>query len=74
VATKSGGTIKIYIDGVDRTGTVTNRTIANNSSALNIGRYTSGTQHFPGLIDELAIYNTPLSEAQVQQHFRASGR
>jgi uncharacterized delta-60 repeat protein len=74
MATKSGGSARLYIDGVDRTGTVTNRTIANTSAALNIGRYTSGSEHFPGLIDEVAIYNLALGAAQVQQHFKASGR
>jgi uncharacterized delta-60 repeat protein len=74
VATKSGATVRLYIDGLERTGTVTNRTIANTSTALNIGRYTSGSEYFPGLIDEAAIYNVALSEAEVQQHFKASGR
>ena len=75
VATKSGGTVKLYIDGVDQTpAKVTNRTIANNSTALNLGRDPSGTQYFPGLVDEVAIYNAALSQAQVQQHFKASGR
>jgi hypothetical protein len=74
VAMKSGATVRLYIDGVDQTGTVTNRTIANTSTALNIGRYTSGSEYFPGLIDEVAIYDVALSAAQVQQHFNASGR
>jgi uncharacterized delta-60 repeat protein len=74
VATKSGATVRLYIDGIDRTGAVTNRTIANTSAALNIGRYTSGSDYCPGLIDEVAIYNVALGAAQVQQHFKASGR
>lgn len=32
-------------------------------------RYTSGSEYFPGLIDEAPIYNIGLSEAQVQKHF-----
>lgn len=36
--------------------------------------YTSGSEYFSGLIDEVAIYNAALSAAQVQQHFKASGR
>jgi uncharacterized delta-60 repeat protein len=74
VATKSGSTVKLYIDRIDRTGTVTNRTIGNTSTALNIGRNTAGSEYFPGLIDEVAIYNVALSPAQVQLHFTASGR
>ena len=74
VAAKSGGTVRLYIDGVDRTGAVTNRTIASSSPGPNIGRHTAGTEYFAGLIDEAAIYNAALGEAQVQQHFKASGR
>jgi hypothetical protein len=74
VATKAGATVRLYIDGVDRTGSVTNRTIANTSTALNIGRHTSGSEYFLGLIDEVAIYNAALGAAQVQRHFKASGR
>jgi uncharacterized delta-60 repeat protein len=74
VATKSGATVKLYIDGIDRTGTVTNRTITNTSTVLNIGRDTAGSEYLRGLIDEVAIYTMPLSAGQVLQHFQASGR
>jgi hypothetical protein len=37
-------------------------------------RYTSGSEYFPGLIDEVPIYNIALSEAQVQKHFNAGAR
>jgi hypothetical protein len=42
--------------------------------------YTSGWEYFPGLIDEVPIYNIAvsediaLSEAQVQKHFNAGAR
>ena len=71
VATKSGATVKLYIDGVDRTGTVTNQTVANTSTALNIGRYTGGTQYFAGLIDEPAVYNSALSSTAITEHYQA---
>lgn len=77
MATKSGppvnATVKLYIDGVDRTGTVTNRTIANTSTALNIGRDTAGSQYFSGLIDEVAVYSVALSAAQIQRTSRPAG-
>ena len=41
---------------------------------LNIGRDTADSEYFQGLIDEVAIYKLALSAAQVQQHFKASGR
>jgi Concanavalin A-like lectin/glucanases superfamily len=74
VATKSGAVVKLYIDGVDRTGAVTNRTITDTASALNIGRDKADSKYFAGLIDEVAVYNIALNAAQVQQHFKASGR
>ena len=42
VVTKTGATVKLYIDNVDVTGTVTNATIVDTSSALNIGRRVEG--------------------------------
>jgi uncharacterized delta-60 repeat protein len=74
VATKAGSTVKLYIDGVDQTGPVTNRTIVNTSTALNIGRDTAGSEYFAGLIDEVAVYSVALDAAQVRRHFTASGR
>jgi hypothetical protein len=74
VATKSGSTVRLYIDGENRTGTVTNRKIANTSTALNIGRYTSGTEYLPGTLDEVAVYGVALTATQVREHFKASGR
>jgi hypothetical protein len=37
-------------------------------------RYTSGSEDFPGLIEEVPLYNIALSEAQVQRHFNAGAR
>ena len=52
---------------------MTNRTIANTSTSLNIARYTNGTEYFPCLVDEVEIYNVALTR-QVLNHFKASGR
>lgn len=74
VATKNGATVKLYIDGVDVTGTVTNATIANTTSALNIGRTNNSNAYepFPGWIDECAVYGTALSASQVLTHYQAA--
>ncbi len=69
VATKSGATVKLYIDGVNRTGTVTNDTIANNAIGLFIGATHDGFFMYQGDIDEIAIYSTALSEARVLVHY-----
>jgi hypothetical protein len=71
VATKSGPAVRIYVDGVDVTAPATNSTLTNNSSALNIGRATSGSGYFNGDVDEVAIYPVALTHEQVLNHFRA---
>jgi concanavalin A-like lectin/glucanase superfamily protein len=72
VATKAAATAsKLYIDGVDRTGTVSNSTLGNSSSALILGAK-AGTSEFLGAtIDEFALYNTALTAATVLDHYKA---
>jgi hypothetical protein len=69
VATKNGATSKLYIDGIDVTGTVTNQTIANNANNLTIGDNGSASQYFNGLIDEVDLYGTVLTADQVREHY-----
>lgn len=73
VATKSGSTVHLYIDGVDVTGSVTNDTCANNASALLIGNDASGGENFGAIVlDEIAVYPTALTAARVRAHYLAS--
>ena len=44
VATKNGATVKLYIDGVDVTGTVTNATFANTADAVSYTHLTLPTK------------------------------
>lgn len=67
VITKSGATVKIYIDGVDRTGSVSNQTFSNPVHGWKLFG-TSGTS----TIDELALYPTALSAARVLAHYNAA--
>ncbi|MDQ3889014.1 MAG: DUF1929 domain-containing protein [Actinomycetota bacterium] len=71
VATKNGPNVHIYVDRVDVTGPVTNTTLTNNATALNIGRATGGSGYFDGDIDEVAIYPVALTAAQVLNHYQA---
>jgi Concanavalin A-like lectin/glucanases superfamily len=74
VCTKNGAAIKQYIDGVDRTGTMTNATFVDNDEAISIGcdTYpTGGAEFFQGSIDEVAIYNRVLTPAEVLAHYNA---
>jgi len=67
VWTKNGATSKIYIDGIDRTGTVTNQTISDTSDTLEIGNSNGG--FFEGSVDEAAIYDYALTSGQVRAHY-----
>ena len=70
--TKDGATNALYINGVDVTGTVTNATCANTSTALHIGRTAaSADRYFYGIMDEFAIYPTALAAARILAHYQA---
>lgn len=76
VATKNGATVKLYIDGVDVTGTVTNATCGLTAQVFRVGADTdAGTnpqEHADLIIDEVATYATALSAARVAAHFSAA--
>src|SRR5918912_140402 len=67
-ATKAGATVHLYIDGADVTGTVTNRTMANNPLALSLGQ-SSGGSFWNGTLDEVALYRAALTASQVKSHY-----
>jgi hypothetical protein len=71
VATKSGTSIHLYVDGVDDTGGIAAApAMANNTTPLQIG--TDTHQHanpWQGWLDEVAVYNYVLTPAQVKNHY-----
>lgn len=72
VATKSGATVKLYIDAVDVTGVVTNATCATNTALLYIGRRsTAADSFFNGTIDEVAVFPTALTAANIATLYAA---
>src|SRR5262249_7066542 len=72
--TKSGASSHIYVDGVDVSGVITDQTIQDTTSVLNIGRSTasSSPEYYEGALDEVAIYPVALTAAQVAAHFSAA--
>lgn len=66
--TKNGAANKVYIDGVDASGSVTNSTTSN-STGLNIGRQSTGT-YLDSTAGEVALYPTALSSAKILTHYR----
>jgi hypothetical protein len=68
-ATKSGTTSRLYVDGNDVTGTVTDQALADTTSPLGIGAISGGTaEWWSGSLDEVAVYNAALSAEQVAAH------
>lgn len=68
VWTKNGSTNKCYFDrGVDVTGSIVNATVSNATGYV-IGRNhgASSTQFLRGFVDEVMLFPTALSQAQVQ--------
>jgi Concanavalin A-like lectin/glucanases superfamily/Bacterial Ig-like domain len=60
VATRSGTGVRIYLDGTDVTGTVTNQTSAANANSLATGSDRGGGVWFNGFLDEAAVCGTQL--------------
>ncbi len=67
VATKNGSTTNIYVDGVAIAGTVTDQAITATTNTLYIGGDGNSSNVFAGQIDDVHIYNYPLTLAQVKQ-------
>ena len=73
VVTRAPGVTKIWKDGVDVTAPVNDaRVFTSNAVALNLGRYTFlNGLNFTGSLDEVAVYPSALSGAQVSAHYAA---
>ena len=70
VATKNGSLARIYIDGVDVSGPITDQTLVDNALPLVIG-LSGNVTYWSGGIDEVAVYNTALNATRVQAHYQA---
>ncbi|QKG54357.1 LamG domain-containing protein [Hymenobacter sp. BRD67] len=64
-ATWNGTTLRLYLDGVDVSGTQAASPVTA-SSQLQLGRSVNYNQPLGGQLDELRIYNVALTQAQVQ--------
>jgi hypothetical protein len=66
VGTYDGANLKIYVDGVLEATTASATTPMTGTNALNLGVNNGGANRFNGNIDELSVWNTALSLAQIQ--------
>ncbi len=72
VATYDGATAKMYVNGALDSSLALTATPAQTSDPLYIGRRSDGSYN-NALIDEVAVYPSALSAAQVARHWQAGG-
>lgn len=72
VYTHDGITGRLYVDGrLDSSGSLSR---VEGTAAASLGYDATLKTHLRGAIDEVALYDYPLSASQVRSHFLASGR
>jgi Concanavalin A-like lectin/glucanases superfamily len=72
VGTYDGATMRIYLNGVQQGSLASTQSQANTAFPLRVGAIgATGGGKFHGNIDEVAVYNTALTAAQVDQHYDA---
>ena len=66
VETFDGATLRFYVNGAQVSSVARTGSILTSTNPLQIGSDSIYGQYFNGLIDEVRIYNTALSAAQIQ--------
>ncbi len=75
VSVFDAGTLTIYVDGVQGSSQTIGGVLQNagpTPDRVLVGATRSGNFNWKGLIDEVAIYDSALTPAQIRAHFRAS--
>jgi hypothetical protein len=74
VTVSKNSVLNFYINGVDAGSVtaITNHVITSSTQPLTIGGEAVQTNMFMGAIDDAAVYDHPLTAAQVAQHFAAA--
>jgi hypothetical protein len=72
VWTWDGTTHSLYVDGVlDNTSTTAPQTAT--PTAVNIGRWTGGSEYFEGTVDDIRVYDRALSSEEIETMYAALG-
>jgi hypothetical protein len=70
--TYDGTNMRLYVDGVLKAGPSSSTYALNaHASPFAVGAQSGGGNPFPGLIDDVAVYNVALSAQQVEDHYRS---
>lgn len=71
--TKSGTSIKFYVDGAQQgtTQTGSNGTIYNASSAFEFGAFLAGAAYFDGIMDEWGAWSRELSSTEISELYNS---
>jgi hypothetical protein len=64
--TYGGGSLKLYVNGIQVASRSQTGNINSSTAPLRIGGDKVWGEYFTGLIDEVRVYNTPLTAAQIQ--------
>jgi hypothetical protein len=64
--TYNGSAIRLYVNGAQVASRSVSGTIASSTSPMRIGGNSVWGEYFKGLIDEVRVYNTALTQAQIQ--------
>src|SRR4030067_2841128 len=65
-ATYDGGTMRLYVDGVEVASRAQTGLIQTSTNPLQIGGDSIYGQYFQGMIDEIRVYNVALTAAHIQ--------
>jgi putative transposon-encoded protein len=71
VGTYDGTNLKLYINGILMATTAFSGPLVYDANNLKIGKRPDTGVYFNGVIDEVAIYNTALSDSQIYNHWIA---
>jgi hypothetical protein len=71
VAAKNGSDVRLYLDGVDVTATITPQTLVDTGGSVEIGNDNIGssTGPFQGTLDEVSLYKSALSAKKIVEHY-----
>jgi hypothetical protein len=74
VGTYDGATQRLYLNGIQVASTALNDSVDVNGNPLRIGSWDGVNEFLQGAVQDVAIYDHPLSAAQVKSHYDAGAQ